>query len=190
MSDGPTPRAGGSPPRRDGPDHERSGYMQAVTTRGARGAIVIALAVVVGVVLLQVVDKGNTGAVGDQSARSAATSTSTTAAAGSTSSSSGTTAPAAVRPAGQITVQVLNGSGKSGVASALTQQLKQGGYNTLTAKDTARVTGTVIYYQPGFDREAAAIATVVPTGSQLKPMPTPPPQNADSSANIVIVIGA
>jgi hypothetical protein len=94
-----------------------------------------------------------------------------------------------VRPAGQITVQVLNGSGKSGVASALTQQLKQGGYNTLTAKDTARVTGTVVYYQPGFDREAAAIVTTLVSGSQLKPMPTPPPQNADSSANIVIVIG-
>ncbi|MBV8951171.1 MAG: LytR C-terminal domain-containing protein, partial [Actinobacteria bacterium] len=152
--------------------------MQAVTTRGARGAIVIALAVIVGVVLLQVVDKGNTGPVGDQSARAAARSTSTTTApAGGASSTTATTAAAGGRPASQVTVQVLNGSGKSGVAGTLTTQLKGGGYNTLTATDTTHGTGTVIYFQPGFDREAAALATVV-QGSQVAPMPSPAPQNA------------
>jgi hypothetical protein len=162
--------------------------MQAVATRGARGAFVIALAVIVGVVLLQVVDEGNTGPVGDQSARAAATTT-TTRASTSTSATTATTAVAAGRQPSEVTVQVLNGSGRSGAAGALTVQLGAKGYRTLTATDTTSRTGTVIYYAPGFEREAAALATQIP-GSQIAPMPTPRPQNASPDANIVIVIGA
>ena len=51
----------GGPGERRGERDGRPGYMQAVGTRGARGAIVIALAVIAGVVLLQVVDKGSPG---------------------------------------------------------------------------------------------------------------------------------
>jgi hypothetical protein len=166
----------------------RPGHLQAVATRGARGAIVIALAVIVGVVLLQVVDKGNTGPVGDQSAKVAATTTTTAKSGTSTSVTTATTAPQAARPPSQIVVQVLNGSGKSGVAGALTQQFKSKGYQTVDAKDTIKRTGTVVYYRPGFDREAAAIATLI-AGSQIAPMPTPPPSGASPNANIVVVIG-
>lgn len=187
MSDNTRPRGGGSP-RNGRDDQDRPGYMQAVATRGARGAFVIALAVIAGVVLLQVVDKGNTGPVGDQSVKASATTSTTAARSTSTSASTATTAAAGARAPAQVVVQVLNGSGKSGVAGALTVQLKLKGYQTLAATDTTKRTGTVIYFVPGFDREAAAIAALV-SGSQLAPMPTPPPQNASPSANIVIVIG-
>lgn len=186
MSDDPGSRGGGAPRNGRG-DHEGPGYVQAVTTRGARGALVIALAVISGVVLLQVVDKGNTGPVGDQSVKAAATTTTTTAPGTSTSVTTATTAAAPARSPAQVVVQVLNGSGKSGAAGALTTQLKAKGYQTLAATDTTKRTGTVIYFVPGFDREAAAIATFV--SGQLVPMPTPPPQNASPNANIVIVIG-
>ena len=189
MSDMLLPGGPGGPGERRGERDGRPGYMQAVGTRGARGAIVIALAVIAGVVLLQVVDKGNTGPVGDQSARGAATTT-TTAKSG-TSTPSTTTAPAAqaVRPPSQIVVEVLNGSGQSGVAGALTTQLKAKGYQTVDAKDTTKRTGTVVYYRAGYEREAAALAALLPGGPQLAPMPTPPPQNTAPNANIVIVIG-
>jgi hypothetical protein len=162
--------------------------MQAVGTRGARGAVVIALAVIAGVVLLQVVDKGNTGPVGDQSARAAVTTT-TTAKSGTSTPSTTAAAAQAVRPPSQIVVEVLNGSGQSGVAGALTTQLKAKGYQTVDAKDTAKRTGTVVYYRAGYEREAAALAALLPGGPQLAPMPTPPPQNTAPNANIVIVIG-
>ena len=162
--------------------------MQAVGTRGARGAIVIALAVIAGVVLLQVVDKGNTGPVGDQSARAAVTTT-TTAKSGTSTPSTTAAAAQAVRPPSQIVVEVLNGSGQSGVAGALTTQLKAKGYQTADAKDTTKRTGTVVYYRAGYEREAAALAALLPGGPQLAPMPTPPPQNTATNANIVIVIG-
>jgi hypothetical protein len=162
--------------------------MQAVGTRGARGAVVIALAVIAGVVLLQVVDKGNTGPVGDQSARAAVTTT-TTAKSGTSTPSTTAAAAQAVRPPSQIVVEVLNGSGQSGVAGALTTQLKAKGYQTVDAKDTTKRTGTVVYYRAGYEREAAALAALLPGGPQLAPMPTPPPQNTAPNANIVIVIG-
>jgi hypothetical protein len=189
MSDAMLPRNGRTV-RRDGGEPAPTGYLNAVATRGARGAIVIALAVIAGVVLLQVVDKGNTGPVGDQSAKAAVTTTTTTKAGTSTSSTTATTAAQGVRPASQITVQVLNGSGKSGAAGALTVQLRAKGYQTLDAKDTTKRTGTVVYYQPGFDRDAAALVAQIPGSPRLAPLPTPPPTNAAPNANIVIVIGA
>ena len=178
----------GGPGEHRGERGRRPGYMQAVGTRGARGAIVIALAVIAGVVLLQVVDKGNTGPVGDQSARAAVTTT-TTAKSGTSTPSTTAAAAQAVRPPSQIVVEVLNGSGQSGVAGALTTQLKAKGYQTVDAKDTTKRTGTVVYYRAGYEREAAALAALLPGGPQLAPMPTPPPQNTAPNANIVIVIG-
>jgi hypothetical protein len=178
----------GGPGERRGERDGRPGYMQAVGTRGARGAVVIALAVIAGVVLLQVVDKGNTGPVGDQSARAAVTTT-TTAKSGTSTPSTTAAAAQAVRPPSQIVVEVLNGSGQSGVAGALTTQLKAKGYQTVDAKDTTKRTGTVVYYRAGYEREAAALAALLPGGPQLAPMPTPPPQNTAPNANIVIVIG-
>jgi hypothetical protein len=173
---------------RDRGAHGRPGYLQAVATRGARGAIVIALAVIVGVLLLQVVDKGNTGPVGDQSAKAVVTTTTTAKSGTSTSVTTTTTAAQVGRPPSQIVVQVLNGSGKSGIAGALTQQFKSKGYQTVDPRDTTKRTGTVVYFRPGFEREGASIATLI-LGSQLAPMPTPPPSNASPNANIVIVVG-
>jgi len=167
------------------------------TTRAARGAGLIALAVILGIVLLQVVDKGNTGPIGDRSAaKHAVTTTTTTGAA--TSSTTATTAPpastttgaAATRPPSQVVVDVLNGSGTAGVAGQLTTQLKGKGYQTITPGDTTYRTGSVVYYRSGFEREATALATLVPNNPKVAAMPSPAPQNADSSANVVVVIGA
>src|SRR5205809_422629 len=73
---------GDQPQRRPGRsgDNRSDGQLRTNATRGARGALLIALAVILGVVLLQVVDKGNEGPIGDQSAKStkAAATTTTT----------------------------------------------------------------------------------------------------------------
>lgn len=192
------------PPGEQGPRRPRgsasggpSQGIAAHTTRAARGAGLIALAVILGVVLLQVVDKGNTGPIGDRSAAKhpAATTTTTAAATPSTTATTAatsptTTAPTATRPPSQVVVDVLNGSGTSGVAGQLTTQLKSKGYQTITPGDTSHRSGSVVYYRSGFEREATALATLVPNNPKVAAMPSPAPQNADSSANIVVVIGA
>jgi hypothetical protein len=193
------------PPGEQGPRRPRGsgsgGPSQGVaahTTRAARGAGLIALAVILGVVLLQVVDKGNTGPIGDRSAAKHPAATTTTTTAAATPSTTATTAAAspttaaqtATRPPSQVVVDVLNGSGTSGVAGQLTTQLKSKGYQTITPGDTSHRSGSVVYYRSGFEREATALATLVPNNPKVAAMPSPAPQNADSSANIVVVIGA
>lgn len=172
-----------------GPD----GHLRAHATRGARGAMLIGLAVILGVVLLQVVDKGNEGPIGDQgkSAKSVVTTTTTAKrSTTSTSTTATTTKPVPARSPSQIVVQVLNGSSQTGVAGSLTTTLKGKGYQTATPTDTTHRTGSVVYYRAGYAREAAALAAQITGNPKVAPMPSPPPSNASSSANLVVVIGA
>jgi hypothetical protein len=183
----------GEQPRRR-PGRGSDGHQRAYATRGARGALLIGLAVILGVVLLQVVDKGNEGPVGDQktsSTHAAATTTTTGQHAVAPPRTTATTArPVPARTPGQIVVAVLNGSGQTGVAGTLTTQLKNKGYQTVTAQDTAHRTGSVVYYRAGYSREAAALAAQISGNPKVAPMPSPAPSNADPNANLVVVIGA
>ncbi|HEY7137641.1 MAG TPA: LytR C-terminal domain-containing protein [Acidimicrobiia bacterium] len=182
----------GEQPRRR-PGRGSDGHQRAYATRGARGALLIGLAVILGIVLLQVVDKGNEGPIGDQktSSTKAATTTTTKLHAVAPPRTTATTArPVPARTPAQIVVAVLNGSGQTGVAGTLTTQLKNKGYQTVTAQDTTQRTGSVVYYRSGYSREAAALAAQISGNPKLAPMPSPPPSNADANANLVVVIGA
>lgn len=186
---------GEQPRRRPGRGGNGSdGQLRAHATRGARGAILIGLAVILGVILLQVVDKGNEGPIGDQGTKStkAVVTTTTTArrATTSTSTPATTVKPVPARAPGQIVVGVLNGSGQTGVAGTLTTQLKNKGYQTVAATDTTHRTGSVVYFRPGYSREASALAAQITGNPKVQAMPSPPPSNASSSANLVVVIGA
>jgi len=172
--------------------HRGHGFASSVAFSAARGAALIAIAVVLGVVLLQVVDTGNGGPVGDGGAK----------ATGATSkSSTTTTAPpttasttVAVRPPGEVHVLVLNGSGAAGAAGRLTNALKADGYVTgstpLAPVDTTRRQGTVVFFRPGFDAEAAAVAAKVAAGTPTEALPDPPPAGTVAQAEVVVVLGA
>ena len=81
---------------------------------GARGAIVIGLAVILGIIGLQVLDDSGDG--------SSSGATSTTAVGTVTTGPSTTTV--AIRPASAVRVKVYNASGIQGKAQTLTDQLK------------------------------------------------------------------
>ena len=121
----------------------------------ARGAALVAIAVIIGVVLLQAIDDGNDGPVGDGGPASTTTTTTTvptsTDSSGSSSATTATTAKAAPLPPAQVTVRVLNGSGQAGAAGTLTNTLKAKGYKTLVATDASPRTGTVVYAKAGSD---------------------------------------
>ncbi|GEM_PF-1367726 len=160
-------------------------FARSLAFSAARGAALIGLAVIVGIVLLQVVDTGNKGPIGDGGKGKPAAASSTT-----KKPSSSTTAAKqpAVKPPAQVQVLVLNGSDTVGAAKALTQKLQTGGYQTLPPTDGPKRTGTVVWFTSGFDREAAALATATGVAPKVEPIPNPPPDGTDK-ANIVVVIG-
>ncbi len=188
-----TPVPPGDEPRRTR-SQKNKGFAQSVAFSAARGALLIGVAVVIGIVLLQVIDNNSSGDVNPGGVVVSTTTTKAAVPASTTTATAakGTTAKGAVRPPGEIPVQVLNGSGKSGAAGTLTQKLKSSGYRVLAPNDTSAVSGTTVYCTGGLDREASALAAAVggsppPTAQALA---NPPPSGADSSASCIVVIGS
>jgi hypothetical protein len=147
---------------------------------GARGAIVVGLAVILGIVGLQILDDSGPST-------SVATVTSTTAPTGQAGSPSTTSG---VRPPAQVRVKVYNASGVQGRAQILTDQLKSAGYNMQTpANLSSQRAGTVVECVKGFKREGALLALYgVPNGAQPQPYPSDPPAGA-SDADCLVIIG-
>lgn len=94
-----------------------------------------------------------------------------------------------VRPPEQVLTAVLNGSGVAGAAGVYTTALAERGYQTLPASNAnARVPATEVYFTPGFEREAAAVATAIGAAATPQPLPSPPPGDV-GAANVVVVLG-
>src|SRR3954447_13703491 len=177
----------GGPPERGGSRGDRGPALSA-----ARGAALIAVAVIIGIVLLQYTDDGTTGPVGDGGTGkgSAGTTTSSSSSSATTAGSGGTTATTtAAKPPAQVTVLVLNGSGKPGAAATQTDLLKAKGYATLPAADAPAQQGTVVEFKPGYDRECATVATAVGGSPKVQAISDPPPNGSDT-ANCVVILGA
>lgn len=170
------------------------------TVNPARGVALVVVAVVIGLFLLRNgldTSEAITSNPGDgEQATDSETTDGTEATDEGTDGT--TTTTVAVRPPGEVPTIVLNDSGAPGVAGIYTDALAAAGY-TLTnpeganADDTARPGDsavTEIFFAPGFEAEAAAVAiaigapaTVVPTA-----LPTVPP-GPIASASVVVVIG-
>lgn len=150
----------------------------------ARGAALVALAVIVGIVLLNAIDDGNDGQVGDGGSTS--TTTTTVFVVGGPSTTTTTKAPP--RPPAEVSVRVFNSGGAAGSAGTLTNTLKAKGYKTLVATNGAARTGTVVYAIPTATPECTTLATLVP-GSKVQPMPDPAPPGSEG-ADCVVLIGS
>src|SRR6478735_3110376 len=175
-----------SDPNGGADEGRRSRRPAAAGLSAARGALLVAVAVIIGIVLLQAIDDGNDGPVGDGGASSTTTSTSTPTSTDTSGGSSTTsTTKAAVIPPAQVTARVLNGSGSSGAAGTLTNTLKAKGYKTLVASDASQRTGTVVYAKSGRTAECTTLAQSVPN-SKVQPMPTPVPGGQDADCIVVI----
>jgi hypothetical protein len=183
MTDQMTPVGGA--PRRRGPAGSGDG---ALSNPAVRASLLIVLAIIIGIVLLQVIDDGS-GPIGDGG-------TTTTTAVSTTSTSRGTSSTTkadpketgTVRTPQQVTVLVLNGSGLGGAASTRTNTLRALGYQTLTPADAPAQVGNTVYYQSGYKRECAAVATTVGGNAGVKEMPTPVPAGAER-ANCLAILG-
>lgn len=143
---------------------------------GARGVVVIGMAVILGIVGLQILD--------DSGGSTNATGTTTPATSGPV------TTKVSLRPNSQVRVKVYNASSLQGRAQTLTDELRAKGYNMqapATLKSQRK--GTVVECVRGFEREGTLLALYgVDKGSTVQPYPASPPAGA-SEADCLVIIG-
>jgi hypothetical protein len=148
------------------------------------GAILVTVAVLVGLVLLA---KGFSDDGG--LASSAKKSTTTTQAGHPSGGTKSTTTTAPIDPA-TVHVFVANGSGKSGAASKVSTVLAGKGYPAPGAGNAPTTTATMVYYVPGTVAQAQVVASSLglPAAS-VAPMPSPAPVANLRGATVLVVIG-
>ena len=150
-----------------------------------RGAVLLALAVLLGTLLLQATD--DDGDPFDQAAGGEETSQTTTTLGGEEEETTGTT----VRSPAQVKVIPLNASGVSGVAAKAAAALERAGYQVIPASNaTDRATSSFVYFTPGFELEARQLAIGLGLAADAAvALPTPPPAPDLQGAEVVVLIG-
>ena len=158
---------------------------------GARGLALLALALLIGIVLLNATDadppgttvSSNSSSDNRNAAADDAGGTATT-----TSVAPTTTVPA--HAAKDVKVIIANASTVKGAAGNAKKALDPAGYNILAPANAAAAPATSVYFTPGYDRDAAAVAAALALpGSTVKAIPAPPPFDT-KGANVAVVIGA
>jgi hypothetical protein len=159
---------------------------------GARGLALLALAVLIGVVLLNATDTDppgtNVSTKGASATNDDGGDKGTDAAVTTTTVPATTTLPAHAPK--DVKAIVANASSVKGAANGGRNALLAAQYNVLSPANAAPVGESSVYFTPGYDRDAAAIATVLQLpGTVVKPLPSPAPFDT-KGANVVVVLGA
>lgn len=186
MSDAPSNQRGRNGPR------PGSGFASSAGFAVAKGAALIGLAVVIGVILLQVVDDGSSGSVSTGDTESSDATTTSVASEDENSETTTTTTAEAEGPPlspAELTVLVLNGGAPSGSAGAMSDQLRSVGYVTQlpASDDTEQRDGDVVMCNEGLEREAVTLALAVGSGVPAEPMRDPAPPGSEEADCVVIV---
>ncbi len=157
------------------------------------GALLIGVAVVIGIVLLQIGDNNDNGPPSSAAHKTTTTRHTTTTTTPPTSNSTPSTTPTA-HPPSEVKLIVLNGGAAAGKAGDMSAALKTKGYTNQPqpANDWTghSQTGNTVYCRDGFQREGTALAVQVGSGTKVViPYPTPgPPFSSDFDC--VVVVGA
>jgi len=160
-------------------------FARSVGVHTARGALLIGVAVVLGLVLLQHVDSNRTAGDNVQ----AITPTTVVR----------TTIPpitTTTRAPRDVKVMVANGTPTNGVAATAQRPIAQAGYNVLapvdgTAAAKAARRNSTVYYAAGYDGEARKIADLLQLSppAPIAPMPTVLPVSDLKGSNILVLVG-
>lgn len=152
----------------------------------ARGTGLIAVALAIGIVLLQWSDGTTDAAAGGSPPPTGApvvveTTTTTV-----------TTAPAGPKAPAELAVLVLNATGKNAQAKPMSERLAVVGYRTLTPGNASRRPDSVALCRPGLDQEAAALvaATGLPATTGILDEAAAAGMEGAAEADCVFVIGA
>lgn len=186
--------------------HEAGGgFGKSAGVNAARGIAVIALAVIVGALLMakgldetdSVAPLGETTAttVGNGANDDPDTTVETASTGDDTVVEEETTTPAPTGPRvpAEVRVLVLNGAGGiAGIAGRGTAKLVEAGYDTAGASDAKGPAPSIILYTEGFELEAQAVADVfgIPADTYTAPFdPETSPTDDTQGANIIVRIG-
>jgi hypothetical protein len=154
-----------------------------------RGAGLVGLAVVLGIVLLQVIDKGPAGNGATPAGTSQATTAPPTSAAAPESSQPATTAGGGnVKPRAEVRVVVFNAGAASGSAGNMTNKLRSLGYQLAPPANTNARRGTAVQCKQGFDKEAVQLQGDVGAGTTVEPLANPPLPESEN-VNCVVLVG-
>jgi len=174
----PEPSPGGTPPARA---RASRSFVMSLVGAAARGTGLIALAVAIGVVLLQYSDHSK-----DQ--LSAAKRPIGVAPAPVESTTTTSTGP---RTAAQVSVLVINASGRANQARPMAERLKVVGYRTLEPGNAPKRPASTVGCRAGLDHEALAL--VAATGLPAKVESLSPADAALPNvavADCVVIIGS
>jgi LytR cell envelope-related transcriptional attenuator len=164
------------------------GIPDGVRGQSIKGAALIVIAIVVGLVLLQIVDPGKSGPVA--SGATTTTAKRTTPTTSPHKKTTPTTAKAkAIIPPAQLHLIVLNAGAPSGSAGHVSTTLKNHGYTnqgTPGNDPTSRV-GTEVFCKAGLTREASALVTWLGSGTTKGPLVAPQPAGTTGYQCVVLV---
>jgi len=155
-----------------------------------RAVLVLALAAIVGFVVLQQLDDvpaaSNRAAVITPSA-----SQGVQPAPGPALTASPPVTSSTARSPADVKVLVANGIGATGVASKVAGRLQPIGYQLLKPGNTVnRETNSLVQYSAGYAAEAAAVANSLGLpASGVQPLPVPNPVADMQGAHLVVVVG-
>jgi hypothetical protein len=154
----------------------------------ARGIGLILLAVGLGIVLLNATDPSPTFV---ETSGSKATATTVPGDDETTSSSvAGAAKPKAHDPAA-VTIIVANGSQVKGAAGRIATTLAGANYvlkESVNTKTPAEA--SFVYYAPGYEADARAVASLLTPAPGVAPMPDPIPVADLAGANVLVVVAA
>lgn len=164
-----------------------------VGNAGARGALLLAVAVILGIVLLQQFDTPSIPS-GQVSATSIPDDdTTTTRRVGLTTVPQATTTTAHARAKAEVKVLVANGAGVRGLGASTTNALKEKGYTNIASPTdaTTSVEKTGIQFAEGYEAEARELAGVLSLpATVVTRLASPPVAAADiGDAKVLVILG-
>jgi hypothetical protein len=155
----------------------------------AKGALLVAAAVVLGIVLLQVVDPGKNGPVGARRPTSTASTTSTTTKKNPKTTT--TTKATKVKTPAQVRLLVLNAGAPSGSAKSISATLRTKGYTNqgTPANDPTTRSVTEVVCRAGLTHEASNLALLLGKTTTKGTIGSPPPPGS-AGFDCVVLVGS
>lgn len=183
MTDIPAPGGAGVPRRRPAAG---GSFTRSFLGAFARGTGLIAVALALGVVLLQWSDTTTDAAAGGQPPPLG-----TPVGPAETSTTTAGTAPSGPRAPADLAVLVLNASGRNQQAGPMSDRLAVVGYRTLTPGNADRRPDSVVLCRPGLDEVAAALgaATGIPAATGVLDEAAAAALDGAADADCAVIIG-
>jgi len=168
------------------------GNPQASGLAAGRGLLIVVIAVAVGVLLLARATEPERAATATESADTATSVSANGKPAPTSAAAAATTSTIAPKKEPQnVVVLVANGRGVAGAAKANADALRVLNYNLLSPTDYPTVeSATTVYFQPGFQADAIAIATSLKIDvARVTPLPATPLPLDVKNSNVIVVLG-